>query len=167
MQKSVDSGVRSKGYHAGMTIQRASSRSAGRLLSIGALARQVDVSVDTIRFYEREGLLASPERKASGYRQYDADAVERLQFVLRAKGLGFTLGEIKSLLALETDRERGVEGVRQRAHERIGDLDRRIEEMTRMRDALKRLADACPGSGEPECCPILSALHGGRDAHAA
>jgi MerR family copper efflux transcriptional regulator len=135
-----------------------------RLLTIGALAKRADVSADTIRFYEREGLLSSPERLASGYRQYDAVAVERLQFILRAKGLGFTLGEIKGLLALETDRENGVEGVRQRANERIADLDHRIAEMTRMRDALKSLADACPGSGEPEFCPILSALHGDNGA---
>lgn len=133
---------------------------AKRPLTIGALAKQVDVSADTIRFYEREGLLTSPERRASGYRQYDENAVEKLQFILRAKGLGFTLGEIKSLLALQSDREDGVAGVKRRAHERIHDLDRRIAEMTRMRDALKHLADACPGTGEPECCPILSALHG-------
>lgn len=131
-----------------------------RFLTIGALAKQAEVSADTIRFYEREGLLGSPDRLASGYRHYDADAVARLQYILRAKSLGFTLGEIKGLLALETDRENGVEGVRQRAQERIADLDRRITEMTRMRDALKALADACPGSGKPEACPILSALHG-------
>lgn len=135
--------------------------------TIGALARQAGVAVDTIRFYEREGLLNDPERKASGYRQYNGEAVGRILFIRRAKDLGFTLGEIKNLLALETDRENGVHGVKVRAHERIRELELRIVEMTRMRDALKDLAEACPGSGEPECCPILSALHGeGEEAQA-
>jgi len=133
------------------------------LLTIGVLAKLAGVAVDTIRYYEREGLLKPPERKASGYRQYDEAAVERVRFIRRAKKLGFTLGEIKNLLLLETDRENGVLGVKIRAHERIHELDMRIAEMIRMRDALKELAEACPGTGEPECCPILSALHGDAD----
>jgi MerR family copper efflux transcriptional regulator len=128
--------------------------------AIGALARQAGVAVDTIRYYEKEGLLSSPSRKASGYRQYDARAVEQVRFIRRAKDLGFTLGEIKELLALENDRENGVQGVKLRAHQRVQELEFRIAEMTRMRDALKHLAEACPGSGDPECCPILTALHG-------
>jgi len=128
--------------------------------TIGALAKQAGVAVDTIRYYEREGLMSDPERKTSGYRQYDNAAVERVRFIRRAKDLGFTLSEIKNLLALETDRENGVQGIKARAHERIQELERRIVEMMRMRDALKDLADACPGTGEPACCPILSALHG-------
>ncbi|MPT47515.1 MAG: heavy metal-responsive transcriptional regulator [Sphingobium sp.] len=134
--------------------------SSPRYFAIGVLARQAGVAVDTIRYYEREGLLSSPHRKASGYRQYDAKAVEQVRFIRRAKDLGFTLGEIKELLALENDRENGVQGVKARAHERIRELDFRIAEMTRMRDALTHLAEACPGHGDPGCCPILSALHG-------
>jgi len=137
-----------------------STLTSDKLFTIGALAKQAAVAVDTIRYYEREGLLSNPERKASGYRQYDAKALERVMFIRRAKDLGFTLEEIKSLLMLSTDRENGVEGVKKRAQDRLNELDRRLREMKRMRDDLALLLDACPGCGEPECCPILSTLHG-------
>lgn len=134
--------------------------SATTHFTIGTLARRVDVAVDTIRYYEREGLLPDPRRRASGYREYDEQAVERVRFIRRAKDLGFTLDEIRELLSLESDREKGVEGVRRRAKERMAELERRIAQMTEMRNDLARLIDACPGSGDPECCPILSSLHG-------
>jgi len=127
--------------------------------TIGALARQAGVAIDTIRFYEREGLLPPPERRASGYREYDGGAVARVRFIRRAKDLGFKLEEIRELLALETDRDNGVEGVKRRASQRLQELNARILQFTRMRDALAQLVEDCPGSGEPECCPILSTLH--------
>lgn len=136
------------------------SRAVPMHFTIGILAQRADVAVDTIRYYERERLLPEPERKSSGYRQYDEQAVERVRFIRRAKDLGFTLEEIRELLSLESDREKGVEGVRRRAQERMAELDRRIAQMTEMRNDLARLIDACPGSGDPECCPILSSLHG-------
>ena len=128
--------------------------------TIGALARQSEVAIDTIRFYEREGLLPAPKRRASGYREYDSGAVGRVRFIRRAKDLGFTLDEIRELLALEADRDNGVEGVKRRASQRLQELSERIRQLTAMRDALAQLVDECPGCGEPECCPILSTLHG-------
>ena len=80
-------------------------------ITIGAVARRAGVGIDTIRYYEREGLLPEPQRRASGYRDYGPDVVERLRFIRRAKDLGFTLEEIRELLALSTDRERGVKTV--------------------------------------------------------
>ncbi|MET0617639.1 MAG: heavy metal-responsive transcriptional regulator, partial [Luteibacter sp.] len=111
-----------------------------------------------IRFYEREGLLPEPKRRPSGYREYDQGAVSRLRFIRRAKDLGFTLEEIRELLALSADRHGGVEGVRERAAARLQAIDERIAELQRVRSGLSELVDACPGHGAPEDCPILKAL---------
>lgn len=131
-------------------------------LGIGAVARRAGVGIDTIRYYEREGLLPAPHRRASGYRDYEPAAVERLRFIRRAKDLGFTLAEIRELLALSTDRERGVKGVRERAQVRLGEVEQRIRELQRMKRGLRQLIDACPGHGALEQCPILRSL-GGED----
>ena len=129
-------------------------------LTIGSVARKAGVGIDTIRYYEREGLLPPPQRRVSGYRDYDAGTIERLRFIRRAKDLGFALGEIRELLALSTDRERGVKSVKRRAEARLGEVEQRIRELQRMRRGLKQLIDACPGHGALERCPILRALGG-------
>lgn len=131
----------------------------GQAFTIGVLAKQAGVAIDTIRHYEREGLLPSPLRRSSGYRQYDAGAIERLRFIRRARDLGFTLEEVSSLLALSTDREHGVEGVKRRANERLTEINQRIALLIETRDRLTQLVEACPGHGAPECCPILSSIH--------
>lgn len=127
-------------------------------LTIGAVAKRVGVNIDTIRFYEREGLLPEPVRRASGYRSYDEGAVRQLRFIRRAKDLGFTLEEIRDLLALSADRQRGVKAVKQRAQARLAAIDARIAELTRVRNGLEDLIEACPGHGSPDQCPILKAL---------
>ena len=127
-------------------------------MTIGALARIAGVGIDTVRFYEREGLLPPPARRASGYRQYTAATAQRLRFIRRAKELGFSLDEIRDLLALSADRERGVQGVRQRAEARAAEVERRIRELRRMQRGLQHLIAACPGHGPLESCPILAAL---------
>jgi MerR family copper efflux transcriptional regulator len=127
-------------------------------LTIGRIAQSAGVAIDTIRFYEREGLLPEPRRRPSGYREYDQATVSRLRFIRRAKDLGFTLDEIRELLALSADRNDGVEGVRERAAARLRAIDERIAELQRVRDGLSELVDACPGHGAPEACPILKAL---------
>jgi MerR family copper efflux transcriptional regulator len=127
-------------------------------LTIGRVAQSVGVAIDTIRFYEREGLLPEPKRRPSGYREYDQGTVARLRFIRRAKDLGFTLEEIRELLALSADRHGGVEGVRERAAARLQAIEERIAELQRVRDGLSELVEACPGHGAPEDCPILKAL---------
>lgn len=129
-------------------------------LSIGVLARKAGVGVDTIRYYEREGLLPEPRRRASGYRDYDAGAVAQLRFIRRAKNLGFSLDDIRELLALSGDRGQGVAGVKARAEERLADVGHRIRELRRVQRGLKQLIDACPGHGDLSHCPILKALSG-------
>jgi MerR family copper efflux transcriptional regulator len=127
-------------------------------MTIGAVAKRVGVAIDTIRYYEREGLLPEPLRRASGYRSYDEGVVRQLRFIRRAKDLGFTLEEIRDLLALSADRKRGVKAVKLRAQERLAAIDQRIAELKRVRNGLEQLIDACPGHGSPDQCPILRAL---------
>lgn len=133
-------------------------------MTIGTVARRAGVGIDTIRYYEREKLLPAPRRRASGYRDYDSAAVERLRFIRRAKELGFTLDEIRELLALSADRERGVKSVKLRAQARLGEVEARIHELQRVKRGLKQLIDACPGHGPLERCPILHALGKENDA---
>lgn len=127
-------------------------------LTIGVVAKRAGVPIDTIRFYEREGLLPEPLRRASGYRSYNETAVARLRFIRRAKDLGFSLDEIRDLLALSSDRRGGVKAVRKRAEQRLASIDARIAELMRIRQGLEQLIEACPGKGDPEHCPILRAL---------
>ncbi|MGB8634524.1 MAG: heavy metal-responsive transcriptional regulator [Rhodanobacteraceae bacterium] len=127
-------------------------------LSIGAAAREAGVGIDTIRYYEREGLLPEPRRRPSGYRDYDVNAVTQLRFIRRAKALGFSLADIRELLTLSQDREQGVAGVRARAESRLEEINHRMVELRRMQRGLKQLIDACPGQGEVTACPILTAL---------
>ena len=136
-------------------------------MTIGAVAKRAGVGIDTIRYYERERLLPPPRRRASGYRDYDVVAVDRLRFIRRAKQLGFTLDEIRELLALSTDHVRGVRDVKHRAQMRLAAIEQRIHELQRVRRGLKKLIDECPGHGDPGACPILSALnHGDSDERA-
>lgn len=131
-----------------------------RSLTISPLARQAGVGIDTVRYYERMGLLPEPPRRASGYRVYPADALQRLQFIRRAKNLGFSLEEIKELLELSRQSGNGVSAVKATAAAKLKDVEERIAELERMRDGLRQLVQACPGHGAPQDCPILGALSG-------
>jgi Cu(I)-responsive transcriptional regulator len=137
------------------------------LLTIGALARECGTSVDTIRYYERERLLPKPQRAPSRFRLYEPTAVARLRFIRQAKALGFSLEEVRELLALRVDRTKTCGDVRVRARAKIGDIEARIDDLARMKAALARLASACAGSGPTSECPILDALEAGAAAHAA
>ncbi|MBI3992725.1 MAG: heavy metal-responsive transcriptional regulator [Candidatus Lambdaproteobacteria bacterium] len=127
-------------------------------LTIGKAAAQTGMSIDTIRFYERMGLLPAPVRRPSGYREFDAGAVTRLRFIKRAKNLGFSLREVIDLLSLRVDEERTCADVYALTQAKIGDIERRIGELKRMKQALTRLASACAGEGPTGECPILDAL---------
>lgn len=129
-------------------------------LTIGQVARGAGVGVETVRFYERKGLLDKPERKPSGYRQFDEEAVQRIRFIRRAKELGFTLKEIQELLSLRLDPAASCSDVKGRADAKIADIDERIESLRRMKKALVKLTKACNGKGDAGECPILDALNG-------
>jgi Hg(II)-responsive transcriptional regulator len=131
-----------------------------RPITIGRLARAAGVGVETIRFYEREGLLSEPPRTESGYRQYRPDAVERLGFIRRAKALGFSLGEIRELLGLAEPTEDRAR-VKALTEHKLAEIERRIDELRRMRRALSELDQQCSGHGRVEGCPIIEALNDG------
>ena len=127
-------------------------------MTIGSLAREADVSTDTVRFYERKGLLSEVARSESGYRQYGEEAVQRLKFIRRAKTLGFTLGEISDLLDLNTNDHGSCREAEERADRTIARIDAQIAELGRMRDALGDLAEACRTRTPLGDCPILHTL---------
>ncbi len=132
-------------------------------MKIGTLARRADVAIDTVRYYERQGLLPAPVRLASGYRDYDDGDVARLRFIRRAKALGFTLAEIGELLALSARRDRDMAGMKSAAQQKLADVDAKLAELQRIRQGLTDLVASCPGHGALEHCPILDALAG--EAH--
>ena len=129
-----------------------------KVLTIGQVARDSGVGIETIRFYEREGLLDEPSRRESGYRQYQQDAVARLRFIRRSKELGFSLKEIRELLALRIDPETTCADVRKKAKTKIADVEVKIQGLQRIKDALTQLTKICTGRGPISACPILEAL---------
>ncbi|WP_421567327.1 heavy metal-responsive transcriptional regulator [Stenotrophomonas sp. PD6] len=127
-------------------------------MNIGQLARQAGVPIDTVRYYERQHLLPTAQRSAGGYRVFSDSDLTRLQFIRRAKALGFSLDEIGELLGLSDQRGQDMAQVRDSAVHKLHDIEQRIDELQRMHAALKQLVDACPGHGGLEQCPILAAL---------
>lgn len=127
-------------------------------MKIGELAQQTGVAIDTVRYYERQGLLPAPARRPSGYRSYQSADVGRLRFVRRAKALGFTLEEIRELLELSGHREDDMGSLKAAAEHKLADVEAKLSELTRIRDGLRTLVEACPGHGALEACPILHAL---------
>lgn len=141
-------------------------------MSIGQLAHQGGVGVETVRFYERRGLLEDPPRSASGYREYPPEALERLRFIRRAKGLGFSLAEIEELLALagvaddpctdcDPDGGDACTRVQARIREKMAALDEQIASLERMRTSFEELARYCRSRREADACPFLESLADG------
>ena len=124
-------------------------------VTIGRLAEQSGVNVETIRFYERKGLIAQPPRPASGYRKYDDLTAGRIRFIQRAQELGFTLSEIKQLLSLRVDPRTSCADVRAKAEDKIADIDGKLATLRRMRRALVQITKTCSGAGPTSDCPIL------------
>lgn len=130
-------------------------------MTIGTLAEMASVGAETIRYYEREGLLPKPARSRSGYRVYPDEAVERVRFIRRAKDLGFTLEEISELLALKVTHGKSCLSVRNRALAKLSDIDGKMSDLRRMRRALSALVERCSGDEGIDDCTILDAIaHG-------
>jgi len=133
-------------------------------LTIGKLSKQADVSIDSIRFYERQGLLTAPDRTESNYRIYPIEAAKQLKFIKKAQKLGFSLGEIQELLNLSHDPSASKADVKRKTTEKIADIKTRIQDLSRMLNALEQLNETCDGHGSVVRCPILKALAEG-DGH--
>lgn len=130
-------------------------------ISIGQLARSAQVGIDTVRYYEKHGLLPKPQRRASGYRQYTTADVRRLAFIRRAKALGFKLNDISELLKLRSGSD--ISRVRTVALQQLQVIETKIAELERIRTVLHQLVTSCPGHGDADHCPILRAFDDGVD----
>jgi MerR family transcriptional regulator, copper efflux regulator len=127
-------------------------------LTIGELAKQARVNRETVRYYERRRLLPRPARSLSGYRVFPDDALRRLRFIRHAKVLGFSLNEISELLTLRINSIETCDRVRERTEVKIADIERRIQALQHMKDALSELVAACSRRGRTKDCPILDSL---------
>lgn len=127
-------------------------------LTIGTLADRAGVGVETIRFYERKGLVRRPPRPGTGFRVYPEDLVTRIRFIRQAQALGFTLQDIGGLLALRVTPGTDCAAVRTRAVSKLAIVEGRVAELERIRGALTKLIAACPGRGAVATCTILEAL---------
>ena len=129
-------------------------------LTIGQVAHRSAVNVETVRYYERRGLISAPPRRESGYRQYDPQAVQRIQFIKRAQELGFTLKEIGQLLALADGDGSGCGDVRDFATKKVADVESKIRHLQNLKKVLTRLVRQCSGEGPLAGCPIIESLAG-------
>lgn len=132
-------------------------------MRIGHIAKQAGVNIQTVRYYERRGLLPKPSRSASGYRQYDSDTTTAIRFIKNARDLGFTLREIGELIALRSDRSRKQLEVRQFAIQKIEEMDRKISQLTTMKGELLTLVNDCKSANPTKACVILAAIEQDKD----
>ena len=126
-------------------------------MRIGTAAEQAGVNIQTLRYYERRGLLPRPPRKRSGYREFPDDAVRMVRFIKRAQDLGFTLDEVEELLQLRSDKRRDRARIRAVATKRVQQIERKVAELTAMKRALSHLLHCCEEGSTLEC-PIIEAL---------
>jgi len=127
-------------------------------LKIGQLAQRASVNLQTIRYYEREGLLPEPPRLSSGYRLYSDSMVRRVRFIKRAQEIGFSLAEIRELLSLRADGRRERNEVRAIAQAKLADIEDKMRTLKAMKAVLNRLTERCSGCGPTSECPILESI---------
>jgi len=128
------------------------------MLRIGEVAKKSYVSVETVRFYEREGLIALPKRNGSGYRQYPESVIKQIQFIQHAKTLGFSLKEIGELIKLKSTRDARCTSIKAKAKAKITDIQEKIDALERMKSALQPLVAKCKSLDPISDCPILNAF---------
>jgi MerR family mercuric resistance operon transcriptional regulator len=128
-------------------------------LTIGKLAKEAGVNLETVRYYERRGLLPKPPRStSSGYRQFPEDAARRLRFIRRAQELGFSLKEVGELLSLRVSRRTTSAAIRARAEAKVADIQEKIRSLESMKKTLQKLTKVCDGCAPLAECPILDSL---------
>lgn len=129
-----------------------------KALRSGEVAAAAGVNIETLRYYERRGILDEPPRRASGYREYPPEAVQIVRFVKRAQELGFTLEVIQELLALRDSETRTCGDVRELAELKIGEINEKLRQLRAMKRALAKLVSSCEDGASARECPILEAL---------
>ena len=127
-----------------------------RILTIGRLARAAGVNVESVRYYQRRGLVAEPDRPLNSVRRYSEDSVKRIRFIKRAQDLGFTLAEITNLLALEDGRS--CRETRELAGRKLAIVESRLTDLNRLRKTLRELIARCDTSRGKVSCPIIGVL---------
>lgn len=127
-------------------------------LRIKTLADAASVSVDTIRYYEKQGLLPEPERGENGYRLYSPVAIEQLRFIKKSQSLGFSLNEIKHLMTISAKADGDMAEVKALTDSKIATVKEKVEELNELLGQLQQLSAACEGEGSLEDCPIWSCL---------
>jgi len=134
-------------------------------MRIGELSKNTGFQVETLRYYEKQGLLTPVSRTKSGYREYDDDSLKQLRFIKQAKSVGFSLNEICELLTLRVERDQHSCGeVKAIAEQKLEKINNKINELMRMKNALHKITDACCGGHEPAVnCTILNALDSNKD----
>jgi MerR family mercuric resistance operon transcriptional regulator len=125
-------------------------------LTIGQLAQAAAVNVETVRYYQRRGLLTEPPKPLRGHRRYPSDAVKRLRFIKRAQNLGFTLDEVRGLLTLEDGQS--CRETRVLAEKKLAVIENRLTDLARMRKLLRALIAECESGKRPRSCPIIATL---------
>lgn len=133
------------------------------MLSIGKVAHDGGVTVDTLRYYEREGLIPAPDRGVNGYRRFSPDTIKRVRFIKRAQDVGFTHKDIKELLSLRADPKASCRDVRNRATQKLRDIEAKIAILERMKSVLATWVEECPSRGPVAVCPIIDALESDED----
>ncbi len=136
------------------------------LLTRGKVAKKTGVGLETLRFYERVGLIEPPDRTASGYRDYSPTVVDRIRFIQKAKRLGFSLREVRALLQLSSDSAARCLDVRRRAEAKIAEIKTKIQDLERIRECLEGLVEQCRGSQPVQRCSFLEALESDRPTSA-
>lgn len=129
--------------------------SRGYMFTIGQLAKAAEVNVETVRYYERQGLIKQPAKPVQGYRGYPQDALLRLMFIRRAQGLGFTLNEIASLISLSAGHCSDIQLL---AEKKLLAVRTKIDDLQRLEHSLANLVDECRHNPDEACCPIISSL---------
>ena len=126
-------------------------------LTIGQLAKETGINIETIRYYERRGLIPEPPRRESGYREFTPQYVERIRFIKRAQTLGFTLREVSGLLAL-ADGKPTCKDIRKFAEDKVNDIENRINDLKKIKKVLNDLVKECMNKGKLSYCPIIESL---------